>query len=132
MKKYSKFFWIVTLVLVVAVLMIACGKEEPLPTFIGDGTSETQGGQSDTTSNTTETTPVTPTPQETISWDDLTGTSDSVSEPEDADPEVSATTDSESDTERGGLIAGGMVDDSGEIFGELITGVPVGTMPHRN
>ncbi len=130
MKKYSRFFWILTALLVVAVLMIACGKEDPLPENPNTETSESQGTQgANGDSNTLSSTPTT---QEELDWDSLVEPDDSTGEPEDADPEPSeSTSDSESDTAKGGLIEGGIVDDSGEHFGEILTGTP-GTMPHRN
>lgn len=121
MKRYSRLLTALIAVLIVAVVLIACGKEDELPSYVESDT--TDSGTADVTPESTGT--QAPSGQDNIDWGNIGVTTDSETNPTDADPQTSeSVSETETSTEEGGLLEGDMVDDSGEHFGEIMTGKP--------
>jgi hypothetical protein len=128
-KRYSRLLTALIAVLIVAVVLIACGKEDELPSYVESDTTN-----SETVDATPESTEAqAPSGKDTVDFGDLgVVTTDSETEPADADPQTSeSVSETETSTEEGGLQEGGMIDDSGEHFGEIMTGTPGPSISNR-
>ena len=129
MKNYSRLMLVLVLLLAFAVIMIACGKEEPPVEFLG-GNSDAQESGSETKSPAAQTSG-----NDNIDFGDMVGNTESNTDPVDADPDQTggeSATDTETDTEKNGVInVGGVMDDGGKNFGEVMTGTPVTSFADR-